>query len=39
MSTVDGLSHACVPMRAKAHLVTICHRPFEWPFFRVLGGQ
>ena len=27
-----------VPMRAKAHLVTICHQPFEWPFFRVLGG-
>ena len=25
-------------MHAKAHLVTICHRPWEWPFFRVLGG-
>lgn len=32
------VSHARVPMRAKAHLVTICHRPWEWPFFRVFGG-
>ena len=35
----DALSHACVSMRAKAHLVTICHRPFGWPFFRVLEGE
>ena len=23
----------------KAHLVTICHRPWEWPFFRVFEGK
>ena len=38
------VSHACVSMRAKVrsimrHLVTICHRLREWPFFRVFGGQ
>ena len=26
-------------MRAKAHRVTFCHRPFEWPFFRVSGVE
>ena len=48
MSPRDGDAHrgcrgcvvSCVvPMRAKAHLVTICHRPFEWPFFRVSGVE
>ena len=23
----------------EAHLVTICHRPWEWPFFRVFEGE
>lgn len=35
MSVMSGMR--CL-MRAKAHLVTICHRPWEWPFFRVFGG-
>ena len=35
----DALSHACLPMRAKAHLVTICHRPREWPFLGLIRGR
>ena len=38
LSLPAHLTNEPVPMRAKAHLVTICHRPWEWPFFRVFGG-